>query len=62
MTSYTGVFLLVFSVSVVGLDTVNFFAIGTSLFTMLIGIMLVIWESWEDSKRNLKQLQPIQRL
>jgi len=42
MTSFTGVFLLVFSVLVVVLDTANFFAIGISFFIMLIGIMLVI--------------------
>jgi hypothetical protein len=41
MTSFTGVFLLVFSVLVVVLDTANFFAIGISFFIMLIGIMLV---------------------
>ncbi len=42
MTSFTGVFLLVFSVLVVVLDTANFFAIGISFFIMLIGIMLVM--------------------
>ena len=42
MTSYTGVFLLVFSVLVVVLDSANFFAIGISFFLMLIGIMLVM--------------------
>jgi len=42
MTSFTGVFLLVFSVLVVVLDTTNFFAIGISFFIMLIGIMLVV--------------------
>ncbi|HVH15788.1 MAG TPA: hypothetical protein VNA15_08745 [Candidatus Angelobacter sp.] len=42
MTSFTGVFLLVFSVLVVLLDTANFFVIGISFFIMLIGIMLVI--------------------
>ncbi len=40
MTSFTGVFLLVFSVLVVVLDTANFFAIGISFFIMLIGIAL----------------------
>ena len=42
MTSFTGVFLLIFSVLVVVLDTANFFAIGISFFIMLIGIMLVM--------------------
>ena len=42
MTSFTGVFLLIFSVFVVVLDTANFFAIGISFFIMLIGIMLVM--------------------
>jgi uncharacterized membrane protein YjdF len=42
MTSFTGVFLLIFSVLVVVLDTSNFFAIGISFFMMLIGIMLVM--------------------
>jgi len=42
MTSFTGVFLLVFSVLVVVLDTANFFAIGISFFIMLIGVMLVM--------------------
>ena len=42
MTSLTGVFLLIFSVLVVVLDTANFFAIGISFFIMLIGIMLVM--------------------
>lgn len=42
MTSFTGVFLLIFSVLVVVLDTANFFAIGISFFIMLIGVMLVM--------------------
>jgi hypothetical protein len=42
ITSFTGVFLLVFSVLVVVLDAANFFAIGISFFIMLIGIMLVM--------------------
>jgi len=42
MTSFTGVFLLIFSVLVVVLDTANFFAIGISFFIILIGIMLVM--------------------
>jgi hypothetical protein len=42
MTSYTGIFLLVFSVLVVVLDFANFFAIAISFFIMLIGIMLVM--------------------
>ena len=42
MTSFTGIFLLIFSVLVVVLDTANFFAIGISFFIMLIGIMLVM--------------------
>jgi hypothetical protein len=41
MTSFTGVFLLIFSVLVVVLDTANFFAMRISFFIMLIGIMLV---------------------
>jgi hypothetical protein len=42
MTSFTGVFLLIFSVLVVVLDTANFFAIGISFFITLIGIVLVM--------------------
>jgi hypothetical protein len=42
MTSFTGVFLLIFSVLVVVLDTANFFAIGISFFITLIGIMLLM--------------------
>jgi hypothetical protein len=42
MTSFTGIFLLVFSVLVVVLDFANFFAIAISFFIMLIGIMLVM--------------------
>ena len=42
MTSFTGIFLLIFSVLVVVLDAANFFAIGISFFIMLIGIMLVM--------------------
>jgi len=40
MTSFAGIFPFVFSVLVVVHDTANFFAIGISFFTMLIGIML----------------------
>ena len=40
MASFARVFLLIFSVLVVELDTANFFAIGISFFTLLIGIML----------------------
>jgi predicted permease len=42
MTSFTGVFLLVFSVLVVVLDSSNFFAVGISFFHSVIGIMLVM--------------------
>ena len=42
MTSFAGIFPFVFSVLVVVHDTANFFAIGISFFTMLIGIMLFL--------------------
>jgi peptidoglycan/LPS O-acetylase OafA/YrhL len=38
----TGVFLLVFSVLVVVLDTSNFLAFGLAFFVLMIGIMLVM--------------------
>ena len=52
MTSFTGVFLLIFSVLVVVHDTANFFAVGISFFIVLIGIMLVMVGAMGGSEKK----------